>query len=36
VYAQDWDDEDGKDSSISTEVGYEDIDDLRAQLTAHA
>ncbi len=36
VYVQDWDDEDGTDTSIQTEIAYEDVDDLRTQLTAYA
>ncbi|UQA95646.1 hypothetical protein [Streptomyces halobius] len=33
VYDQRWDDEQGDDTNVMTEVAYEDVDDLRAQLT---
>ncbi|MEU0181454.1 hypothetical protein ABZ312_09720 [Streptomyces sp. NPDC006207] len=32
VYDQAWDDEEGKHSSVSTEIEYADVDDLRQQL----
>ncbi|MFJ3100358.1 hypothetical protein [Streptomyces sp. NPDC086835] len=35
VYAQSWDDEDGRDTSISTEIAYADVAHLRALLTLH-
>lgn len=33
VYAQAWNDEDGRDTSLSTEIEYADVADLRAQIT---
>ncbi|MBA0053466.1 hypothetical protein E0L36_22080 [Streptomyces sp. AJS327] len=32
VYAQEWNDEDRADTSVSTEIGYEDVGDLREQV----
>lgn len=36
VYAQVWDDTDGHDTSVSTEIEYAHVEHLRAQLAAHA
>jgi hypothetical protein len=34
VYAEDWDDEDGNDASVSVEVMFRDLEDLRRKLEA--
>ncbi|NGO67871.1 hypothetical protein [Streptomyces boncukensis] len=36
VYPQEWNDEDGADTSLSTEIAYWDVDDLREQVARYA